>query len=226
ASSAVVSDRGFVQAVAQANASRRLGARAELAARVRAGVLGGDTERLPPHLRLYGGGPLGVRGVPANLLGPKLLIADSASLPAGCTLAAGACEGVRVDRDDVGVRATGGTALLEAGVEARAWPARWLMLAAFVDAGGVRASPTSGAAAEVSRSESIVTPGIGVQVATPFGPVRIDAGYNTSPERRYPLLVRQPGGEEYIDLGNAVYAPFRDRFRSRIQLQFTMGSTF
>ncbi|MFL5543062.1 MAG: autotransporter assembly complex protein TamA, partial [Longimicrobiaceae bacterium] len=147
ASDAVASDVGYARAVLQANVARRLGARAELAARVRAGVLGGDRESLPPHLRLYGGGPLGVRGVPANLLGPKLLIADSASLPAGCTIAAGACEGVRVDRDDVGVRATGGTALVEAGVEARAWLARWLMLAAFVDAGGVRASPPSGAPA-------------------------------------------------------------------------------
>lgn len=226
ASKAVISDRDYAQAVAQGSVARRLGGRAELAARIRAGVLGGDNQSLPPHLRLYGGGPLGVRGVPANLLGPKLLIADSASLPAGCTIATGACEGVRVDRDEVGVRATGGTALVEAGVEARAWAARWLMLAAFVDAGGVHASPTDGAPADVARSESLVTPGIGVQVATPFGPVRVDAAYNTSPVRSYPLLVRRPGGEDYIFLGNAEYDPFRHGFRSRIQLQFSVGSTF
>ncbi|HET7234025.1 MAG TPA: BamA/TamA family outer membrane protein [Longimicrobium sp.] len=226
ASRAVMSDRDYLQAVAQANLARRLGGRAEVAARVRAGALGGDTETLPPHLRLYGGGPLGVRGVSTNLLGPKLLIADSASLPAGCTAAAGACEGVRVDRDEVGVRAVGGTALLEAGVEARAWAARWLMLAAFVDVGGVRASLPAGAPAGLANSESVVTPGIGAQVVTPFGPVRIDAAYNTSPARRYPLLLRQAGGSEYINLGNAVYDPFRNGFRSRIQLQFTMGNTF
>ncbi|HEU4557688.1 MAG TPA: POTRA domain-containing protein [Longimicrobium sp.] len=226
ASRSLVSDRDYAQGVVQANVARRLGARGELAARIRAGILGGNTETLPPHLRLYGGGPLGVRGVAANLLGPKLLIADSASLPAGCTPATGACEGIVVDRDDVGVRSTGGTAVFEGGVEARVWPANWLMLAAFVDAGSLRASPPQGAPADVARSESVVTPGIGVQLGTPFGPVRIDAAYNTSPARRYPLLLREPGGEEYIYLGNAVFDPFRDGFRSRIQLQFTMGNTF
>jgi outer membrane protein assembly factor BamA len=95
-----------------------------------------------------------------------------------------------------------------------------------VDVGGVRASLPAGAPAGLANSESVVTPGIGAQVVTPFGPVRIDAAYNTSPARRYPLLLRQPGGSEYINLGNAVYDPFRDSFRSRIQLQFTMGNTF
>jgi outer membrane protein assembly factor BamA len=190
ASRAVLSDRDYVQGIVQGNVARRLGARAELAARLRAGLLGGDTETLPPHLRLYGGGPLSVRGVPANLLGPRLLIADSASLPAGCVAAAGACEGIRVSRADVGVRSTGGTALVETGVEARAWAARWLMLAAFVDVGGVRASPPAGALVGVAGSETVVTPGVGVQVGTPFGPVRVDAAYNPSPARQYPLLLR------------------------------------
>jgi len=55
---------------------------------------------------------------------------------------------------------------------------------------------------------------------------REGGGAGAPPARRYPLLVRQPGGEEYIHLGNAVYDPGGGGFRSRIQFQFTMRSTF
>jgi outer membrane protein assembly factor BamA len=225
------SDVGYARAVAQANVARRLGARTEVAARARVGVLAGGDGRLPPHLRLFGGGPMGVRGVPVNLLGPKLLLADTARLPAGCVLAAGACDGVRVGSDTVGVRSTGGTAVVETSAEARWWAGRRLMLAAFVDWGAVRAAPLAGAPAAVQPTESLVTPGIGVQLVTPFGPVRVDAAYDPSPARRYPLLAPDPSGTSVIYLGDAVYDPYGNAtgwtaFRRRLQLQLTMGSTF
>ncbi|WP_325310744.1 BamA/OMP85 family outer membrane protein [Longimicrobium sp.] len=225
------SDVGYARAVAQGNVARRLGARTEVAARARVGVLAGGGGRLPPHLRLFGGGPLGVRGVPANLLGPRLLEADTARLPAGCTLVAGGCDGVRVGSDTVGVRSTGGTAVVETSAEARWWAARRVMLAAFVDWGAVRASPLDGAPAAVRRTESLATPGVGVQVVTSFGAVRVDAAYDPSPARRYPLLARDPSGSGYLFLGDAVYDPYGgatgwSAFRRRIQLQLTMGGMF
>jgi outer membrane translocation and assembly module TamA len=231
ASDAAASDVGYARAVLQANLARRVGPRAELAARVRAGALSGGAGTLPPHLRLYGGGPQGVRGVPANLLGPKLLVADTARLPAGCVLATGGCDGVRVGNDSIGLRSTGGTALVETSAEARLWASRRVMLAGFVDWGSVRASPLAGAPADVARTESLVTPGLGVQVVTSFGPVRVDAAYDPSSPRRYPLLAPDPAGSGYIVLGNAVYDPYGGvtgftAFRRRIQLQLTMGSTF
>jgi len=225
------SDGGYGRAVAQGNVARRLGARIEIAARARIGVLTGGRGELPPHLRLFGGGPLGVRGVPANLLGPRLLEADTTRLPAGCTLVAGGCDGVRVGDDTVSVRSTGGTALVESSAEARWWAARRVMLAAFVDWGAVRAEPLAGAPAAVRRGESLVTPGVGVQVVTSFGPVRVDAAYDPSPARSYPLLARDPSGSGYLFLGNAVYDPYGgatgwSAFRRRLQLQLTLGGTF
>lgn len=231
ASDAAGSDVQYARAVAQGNVARRIGPRAELAARVRIGVIAGGNGSLPPHLRLYGGGPQGVRGVPVNLLGPKLLLADTTRLPAGCTLATGACDGITVGDDSVGLRSTGGTAVLETSAEARLWAARRLMLAAFVDFGAVRASPLAGTPAEVARTESLVTPGVGMQVVTAFGAVRVDAAYDPSRARRYPLFAPDPGGSGVIFLGNAVYDPYGGAtgwtaFRRRIQLQLTMGGAF
>lgn len=230
ATDAVGSDFSYGRAVAQANLARRTGRRTELAARLRAGLLAGGNGQLPPHLRLFGGGPQGVRGVPVNLLGPRLLLADTSRLPAGCTLATGACQGVHVGDDTVGVRSTGGTAVLETSAEARWWAGRKVMLAAFVDYGALRASPIAGAPADVHPGESLVTPGIGLQLLTPFGPVRVDAAYDPSPARSYPLLAPGPGGG-ILFLGNAVYDPYAGAtgwaaFRRRIQLQLTVGNTF
>jgi translocation and assembly module TamA len=227
-----LSSVGYARGVLDANLARLLGPRTEVAARVRAGVLAGAAGELPPNLRIYGGGPLGVRGAPVNLLGPKLLVLrDSASLPAGCTYAAGGCTGVAVDADNAFVRAAGGTLTLEGGAEARLWATRRLMLAAFVDAGYVRAGAPASALTALAGSESLVTPGVGVQAVTPFGPVRVDVAYNPSPARTYPFVAPAPNGDGYVVLGSAVYDPFGNaggwtEFRRRLQLQLTMGTTF
>lgn len=204
------SELGFGRTMVDASATRLAGARTELVLRARAGaLLGGDG--LPPHLRLYGGGPLGVRGVPANLLGPRLLVVREGE-EAGCALAPGACEGVRIDPARVRARAAGGDALAEATAEARFWATSRIQLAAFVDFGAVVSDSPLG-----SRTETLVTPGLGIGVVTPFAPVRVDVAYNPSPARSYPLLARDPGGNGYVPLGNVVYEPPR-----RLQLQFSV----
>lgn len=203
------SELGFGTALVDASVTRLVGARTDLVLRARAGALIGAGSELPPHLRLFGGGPLGVRGVPANLLGPKLLVVrEGEEEEIGCALVAGACEGIAIDPGRIHARAPGGDVLAEGGVEARFWATSRIQLGAFVDFGAVRAG---------SRTETLVTPGVGIGLVTPVAPVRIDVAYNPSRARSYPLLVRDPNGDGYIPLGNVEYEP-----KSRFQLQFSL----
>jgi len=225
------SDYDFARGILEASVTRLVGGRVELAARGRAGLLAGAGDPLPPQLRLFGGGPRGVRGVPQNLLGPRILVVrDTTAGDLGCGIAPGACEGAEVDEDDVFLRATGGDALVEASVEARVWVTNGLQLAAFADFGAVRSGAADGAPAAVRRSESIVTPGVGVLAITPAGPVRIDVAYNSTPARSYPLLSRDPDGDDFLYLGNVRYDPFGREGGSelwrRLQLQLTVGQVF
>ena len=83
--------------------------------------------------------------------------------------------GSTVDADSVRVAATGGNTFVLGNVELRlpspVFQSR-LRLATFVDAGGTwnRQGPGS----RVIR----VTPGIGIRLATPLGPARLDVAYN------------------------------------------------
>ncbi|HEX5870962.1 MAG TPA: hypothetical protein VFY65_11120, partial [Longimicrobium sp.] len=83
-----------------------------------------------------------------------------------------------------------------------------------------------------TRTESIVTPGVGVLAITPAGPIRVDVAYNPSPAREYPLLARGADGG-YRVVGAALYDPYGyddpgawTRFRRRLQLQLSMGAPF
>lgn len=225
AGAATGSDHTFVRALLEGSATRLVSARVQVGARARAGVLAGAGKTLPPQLRLFGGGPGGVRGVPVNLLGPRILILRD-TLPLCDDTAVCAPPGA----GDVYVRAAGGDLLAEGSVEARVWATRGLQLAAFVDAGAVR-TRGGGAGGMGTRTESIVTPGVGVLAITPAGPIRVDLAYNPSRPGEYPLLIRDPDGR-YRSLGTAEYNPFSEdggawtRFRRRLQLQLSMGTPF
>lgn len=219
------SDHDFVRAVLEGSATRLVGARVQVGGRLRLGALAGGDAPLPPQLRLFGGGPGGVRGVPVNLLGPRMLIARDTTFqcddPQICAVLSPA---------DVYVRAAGGDLLAEASVEARLWATRGVQLAAFVDAGAVRTRGGGGSLGR--RTESIVTPGVGVLALTPAGPIRVDVAYDPSPARRYPVLVRESDGG-YRLAGAALYDPYEyddpgawREFRRRLQLQLSMGTPF
>lgn len=211
----------------EGSATRLVGLRVQVGARARLGVLAGGDAPLPPQLRLFGGGPRGVRGVGVNLLGPRILLArDSAAV--ACSDAASCAP---LDPNDVYVRGAGGDLLAEASVEARLWATRGVQLAAFVDAGAVRTRGGSGSPLG-ARTESVVTPGVGVLALTPAGPIRVDVAYDPSPVRTYPLLVRSADGG-YRLLGLVPYDPFGyddpdawTRFRRRLQFQLSMGTPF
>jgi outer membrane protein assembly complex protein YaeT len=133
-------------------------------------VASGTGAFIPPEHRFYAGGPNDVRGFERNELGPVVYVtpqthADSVR-----------ARGLPIDPDSVRVAATGGNTLALANVEIRVpspiFSSR-LRFAAFVDAGGVwqrqGRNPTT-----VIR----VTPGVGIRVATPLGPARLDVAYN------------------------------------------------
>jgi outer membrane protein assembly complex protein YaeT len=120
---------------------------------------------IPPDQRFYAGGPNDVRGFDRNELGPVIYVVPD-----------NAVQGSTVNADSVQVAATGGNTFALANVEMRVpspiFSSR-LRFAAFVDAGGVwqREGPRSG---RVIR----VTPGVGLRIATPLGPARLDVAYN------------------------------------------------
>jgi outer membrane protein assembly complex protein YaeT len=144
---------------------------------------------IPPDQRFYAGGPNDVRGFERNELGPVVYV-----VPVGFANVP----------DSVRVAATGGNVQALGNVELRVpspiFSSR-LRLASFVDAGGMwdREGPKSG---RVIR----VTPGVGLRIATPLGPARLDVAYN--PYKLQPGILFQadslgtltpvPGGASYV----------------------------
>jgi outer membrane protein assembly complex protein YaeT len=152
---------------------------------------------IPPDQRFYAGGPNDVRGFERNELGPVVYVVPTgfADVP-----------------DSVRVAATGGNTSLLGNIELRVPSpilSSRLRLAAFVDAGGVwqRQGPSSG---RVVR----VTPGVGIRIATPLGPARLDLAYN--PYKLQPgtlfeadssgTLTPVPGQNEYVLSRDRKYA--------------------
>jgi outer membrane protein insertion porin family len=147
---------------------------------------------IPPDQRFYAGGPNDVRGFERNELGPVVyVVPDNAVL------------GDSVVADSVRVAATGGNTFALANVEVRIpspiFSSR-LRFAAFVDAGGLWQREGPGPQ-EVIR----VTPGVGVRIATPLGPARLDVAYN--PNKLQPGALFQAD-----DLGNLTPVPGQDAY--------------
>lgn len=125
---------------------------------------------IPPEQRFYAGGPNDVRGFERNELGPVVYVVPQSQVDTA------QARGVPINPDSVRVAATGGNTLVVGNVEIRVPSpilSSRLRLAAFVDAGGVwqRNGPQPAAVVRV-------TPGIGIRIATPLGPARLDVAYN------------------------------------------------
>ena len=124
---------------------------------------------IPPEQRFYAGGPNDVRGYERNELGEVVYVVPKGEVDTA------AIEMRDIDADRVTVAAIGGNTLAVGNIELRApspvFSSR-LRLAAFVDAGGVWQRGSGNPA--VIR----VTPGMGLRLATPLGPARLDVAYN------------------------------------------------
>jgi outer membrane protein assembly factor BamA len=126
-----------------------------------------------------------------------------------------------VDADSVRVAATGGNTFVLGNVELRVpspiFQSR-LRLAAFVDAGGTwnRQDPSS---SRVVR----VTPGVGIRLATPLGPARLDVAYNPYKLQPGTLFQFDTNGNLSPVPGQSSYVLSRDR---KFTFHFAVGQPF
>jgi outer membrane protein assembly factor BamA len=144
---------------------------------------------LHPRLLFYAGGSQSVRGYRENQLGPRVLRVRAADLVAnGCTdasIADGSCDPNAVPRSVFSPQPVGATALLESSVELRKRFVWGLGGVLFVD--GAVVGPGAGTLS--GERVSAVTPGVGLRYATPFGELRLDAGWQPDKSERLPVLV-------------------------------------
>jgi len=155
--------------------------------------LDGSQSFVPPQERLYAGGPTTVRGFRQNELGPSIYVVEDTFT---VTPGEGDTTFFRVEQGGGRTRVvpSGGDNVVIANAELRlrsVFLPDLIQYALFVDAGEVwNRSGNSGSQVKVK-----VTPGIGVRVFTPIGPVRVDIGYNPYPA---------PSGPAFFSASRAV----------------------
>jgi outer membrane protein assembly factor BamA len=200
-----------------------------LALRLRAGVIrpglafvaDSAIRFVPPEERFYAGGPSTVRGFGRNELGPVVYVADSLHVDA-----------VTGDTTPVGLRTSpvGSYGIALANAELRfpspLWTSR-LRLAVFVDVGRLWDQTDAGLVSAGFR----VTPGVGVRVLTPLGPLRLDVAYNDYPRLAGPLYVTVPASGSQLGRLDLVTAHYpgparRESLLGRLQVHFSVGEPF
>lgn len=186
-----------------------------------------NDELLHPSKRFFAGGSQSVRGFRQNLLGPRVLVADESN---DCNPDELLNECVhRIATEDPGrfdERPTGGNASFEFSMELRQRLTRSWRLVLFVDAGGIWE--------DLGHIKAPTwTPGAGLRVVTPVGPLRLDIGYNPSGPTPLPVVVSLDDGS-LIELPNPVlYDPFTydnpsfiTQFLRRLQIHISIGEAF
>jgi outer membrane protein assembly factor BamA len=159
------------------------------AARIRFGAVVAQGQAaagfIPPDQRLYAGGPTTVRGFQQNELGPVVYIPNVVDTIRGADTLLRASSGARGQGQRIVPE--GGNWSVVGNLEYR-WRSPFLrevlQWAFFVDAGQV----WNGNIAEMHGL--LWTPGVGIRVFTPVGPIRLDVGYN-------PYLL--PAGAAYFN---------------------------
>jgi outer membrane protein assembly factor BamA len=226
----------FAKGVAEAAAYYPIGRRTTFAWRVRAGGIvsptlgfsGQSVRYIPPSERFYAGGANSVRGFGQNRLGPVVRVVnpqrvDTLIEASPLDPAVPDTSFVLLEADTLTV-ATGGNSLIIANAELRfplpGFGGR-LSGAAFVDLGQLFEREHE----LVDPSQTRVTPGLGIRIATPIGPMRFDVAYNAFRPEEGPLYRRE--GQELV-LENAFYRPAQaGSWVSRhLVFHFSVGQAF
>jgi outer membrane protein assembly factor BamA len=204
-----------------------LSRRTVLAWRVKGGVIvpetfnlsGQDARYVPPDQRFYAGGPNTVRGFRLNDLGPRVYVTpDTINFrvePNGDTL-----------YTNVRASPTGGNTLFLTNAELRfpspLWP-QFVRLGLFVDVGQLYQRGED----VLSVANFRMTPGIGVRVATPLGPVRLDLAYNGYATEQGTLYYENAAGDlEEIPGAYPPSVTAPRNFMDRLILQLAVGQAF
>ncbi|MGH7699226.1 MAG: BamA/OMP85 family outer membrane protein [Gemmatimonadales bacterium] len=200
-----------------------IGRRSVFAWRIRGGTIvpqritleGLETETfVPPDQRFYAGGPNSVRGYGRNELGPLVYVTRSIEVT-----------GTDTTFNDVRAAPTGGNTALVLNAELRVpsplWPQR-MRLALFVDVGRVWDRGN-----EILSLDSLrVTPGLGLRVATPLGPVRLDVAYNGYPPTPGKLYLQTATSLVELRPEHPLDPEPPDGLLRRLVLQFAVGQAF
>ena len=144
------------------------------------GLIRNVSQYVPPQERLYAGGPNSVRGFRFNELGPLAYVVEAFDTITAANGETYYRTSPTTADDNWRVVPTGGNTLVVANLEARLpspFLRELLTYALFVDAGRVWNRDRSSAVASGFRDFRI-TPGGGIRVASPVGPIRVDVGYN------------------------------------------------
>ena len=198
------SDFRYVRVVAEASRYVPAG-RSVFATRVRGGWVGAggfdqlvsseaSSEIVHPQKRFYSGGANSVRGFAQSRLGPRVLFSEPELLLSGdpdngggCTeleLAALTCQ--PASEAPLDPRPTGGTRLIEANAELRFPVAAVLEGVVFTDVGQVWGPKQS-----IRLSTMEFTPGVGIRVPSPVGPIRVDVAYRFRGAENLPVATEQ-----------------------------------
>lgn len=158
---------------------------------------------IPPDERFFAGGASSVRGFEQNALGPGVWVDDDPE----------------DETNPPEFIPVGGTSVVTASAEVRLPSpvlSRYLRGAVFVDAGAV------GELGDLT-SELRITPGVGVRIQTPVGPVRLDVAYNPYGAVEGPLYVVS----REDDLVRVEETFTRERgFWDRLQFHIAVGQAF
>lgn len=185
-----------------------------------------EQEVIHPSKRFFVGGSQSVRGFGQNLLGPRVLVADQVEdcpdeFLEPCVQ--------RLAAEDPGAfvqRPNGGNAAVEISLELRQrLSPRW-GLVLFLDGGDVYESLSH-------LNWPVWTPGAGIRLNTPVGPLRLDLGYNPSGPTPLPVVVSLENGS-LVELPDPVrYDPFTydepsllKQIWRRLQIHFSIGEAF
>jgi outer membrane protein assembly factor BamA len=167
-----------------------------LMARVRGGMISlGNL--VPPQERLFAGGANSVRGFGENELGPIVyLVTDSSQFTRTTTVVNGDSSATFVAKGPLKPSRNspgGGNSLLVMNAELRIrdpfFP-QLLEYVPFIDAGQVWTRETG--SQQLNLARMAVTPGIGLRIFTPVGPIQGNVGYNGAQPRPGPLYFAQP----------------------------------
>ena len=216
------SELKFLRTLAEASAYRPIKEGWVVAGFLRLGnvwrksLLGGTSNFLPPEERFYAGGAYSVRGFERNGLGPVVYFQEQRmEVEDGDTI---------ITVGDTLAIPLGGTSVVVANAEVR-FPSpifsRLIRLAAFVDAGAVDTAATQ------SFTNLKFTPGIGVRLTTPVGPVRADIAYNPYGATSGALYTSDPRRPNELIRINRSHTPETSGgFFRRIRFHLAVGQPF
>jgi outer membrane protein insertion porin family len=204
---------------------------------------GGDERVVHPRKRFYAGGSTSVRGFGERQLGPRVLtvsptaLTDTA-LASPCTTAQlqdGSCDPniAGLDAQSFQPQPLGGTTVAEFSVEYRfpLWPVQGISGALFVDGAVIGTNQLT----DLLGATGSITPGFGLRMDTPVGPVRLDLGIRPTLVEDLPVVtqVSTANGAELVTLNaKRRYDPldtrggFLHKVFSRLRLHLAIGPAF